>query len=101
MPHLTKEDIRQRMNQVGAQRRAALASKPDPELPATNGRIVRGSRVRITVNGASYTGTVLSAINYGNADKPDWYIEFTEDHNGYAYWKQGCDGGTVEKVNEP
>lgn len=69
--------------------------------------IQKGDRVRITpprkspVRGAlfsapSITGTVRTAINYGGSD--GWYIELSRDDGGYLYWKQGPDGGTVEKL---
>ena len=75
-------------------------------------RIKKGDRVRITVQGGRGVygagwgeGIVLSAANNEwNPDKPaNWYIELDKDkcggrnwETGYGYWKQGCDGGTVE-----
>lgn len=42
-----------------------------------------------------WTGTVITAHNYGSESEPDWYIELTEDRSGYEYWKQSLDGGAV------
>jgi hypothetical protein len=81
-------------------------------------RIKKGDRVRITIPGhfnhgfyvgpGSCEGTVLSADNWNSGGtKPDnWYIELEKDkasgygwRTGYGYWKQGEDGGTVEKLS--
>jgi hypothetical protein len=59
--------------------------------------IQHGDRIKITpYRGVAITGTVRTAVNYGGRD--GWYIEMTRDGGGYLYWKQGPDGGTVEKV---
>jgi hypothetical protein len=54
-----------------------------------------GDRVRI--NGREFN--VKTAIHYGKTD--GWYIETFRDDGTYGYWKQGIDGGTIEKVNRP
>ena len=65
--------------------------------------ITKGESVKITLkNGWWCSGTVLSASNQAFSGQPDnWYIEIDADNGniaGYTYWKQGPDGGTVEKI---
>lgn len=49
-------------------------------------------RVKITRSrGQSFEGNVITSHNYGSKDKPDWYIELTDDKLGYVYFKQSCD----------
>jgi len=60
-------------------------------------KLKAGDRIRVKCQGQTITGTVLTAYNWKviPEDPDDWYIEFTGP-NGYAYWKQGVDGGQVE-----
>ncbi|HUV52284.1 MAG TPA: hypothetical protein VMW64_04330 [Dehalococcoidia bacterium] len=71
--------------------------------------LAKGDRVKITIPTASGSfpagwseGTVISANFYGERD--GWYIESDKDKvslgwdTGYGYWKQGMDGGYVEKI---
>lgn len=50
-------------------------------------------------------GEVLSAVNWGTEEKPNWYIEVEKTscspgwQLGYGYWKQVEDGGKVELVS--
>lgn len=61
-----------------------------------------GDRIAIHARGRRYTGIVQTAENWGRSD--GWYIQFTHDAESAGnrgepgYWKQGCDGGIVEKV---
>jgi hypothetical protein len=81
--------------------------------------IRKGDRVRITIPKAGHgifdsfgagwgEGVVLSAHNaqWDTNKPPNWYIELEKDKvegrnwtTGYGYWKQGQDGGTVEKLS--
>ena len=82
-------------------------------MPISKLKIQKGDRVRITVPRTEHSnfgagwgeGIVLTAANNEwDPDKPaNWYIEIQKDkvggrnwQKGYGYWKQGCDGGTVE-----
>lgn len=69
-----------------------------------------GDRIRVTMP-AQYPfpagwaeGKVIDAYFYGEDN--GWYIEFEKDdvsygwQTGYGYWKQGVDGGTVEKLEQ-
>ena len=86
-------------------------------MPIKNLKIQRGDRVRITVPATQHSnfgegwgeGIVLTAANNEwDPDKPaNWYIELEKDtvggrnwQLGYGYWKQGCDGGTVELLEK-
>jgi len=72
--------------------------------------IKKGDRVRITMPAqepwpAGWSeGTVLSAKHYEDSG---WLIELEKDKVspgwdlGYGYWKQGQDGGTIEKLTCP
>lgn len=63
-------------------------------------RIERGDQIKIKVSGCVYEGTVLTANDYTEWDNGGWYIEFMSNHgNGYAYWKQGEDGGKIIELN--
>lgn len=65
----------------------------------------KGDRIRITIPGGDWPGwaigTVISASWYEDAG---WLIEFDKTEVspgwqlGYGYYKQGDDGGTVEKL---
>jgi hypothetical protein len=48
----------------------------------------------INCQGRAIEATVISAANWGSEAEPNWYVEF-DGPNGYGYWKQGLDGGTV------
>lgn len=69
-------------------------------------KIKKGDIVKIDLGpipGIWGQGEVISAIDFGDDQKSDWYIELdvqvgTIPH-GYDYWKQGIDGGTVEIVD--
>ena len=39
-----------------------------------------------------FEGLVLSMVNWGNEDRPDWYVEFLDIDHGYIYIKQIHDG---------
>lgn len=72
--------------------------------------LIPGDRVRITMSREDpFTagwaeGVILTAHFWGPED--GWFIEFTKDkidprsnwELGYGYWKQGVDGGKVEKL---
>jgi len=70
--------------------------------------LVPGDRVRLTMPASEpfpagcAEGVVLTAKHYGERD--GWYIELNKDkvspgwQSGYGYWKQGTDGGSVEKL---
>jgi hypothetical protein len=72
--------------------------------------ITKGTNIIIRKGGTLIYGTVLTAANWGRADKPNWYIEYTIDEKrsmrpsnfvgSYGYWKQGEDGGAVEIETE-
>lgn len=55
-----------------------------------------GDAITIRVGGSTYSGTVLRSDFWGEHD--GWYVEFTHNHGGYGYWKQGVDGGTIAKA---
>lgn len=55
-----------------------------------------GDRIAITTGGDRFVGVVLTAEHWGARD--GWFIEIDKDFGGYGYWKQGCDGGVVEKL---
>ncbi len=59
--------------------------------------IGKGDKVRIRSQGHTVTGTVKTASNWGGRD--GWYIELHDENGRYHYWKQGPDGGTVEKLS--
>lgn len=71
--------------------------------------LVPGDKIRITIPTASDPfpagwgeGSVISAKFYGEDE--GWYIELDKYNvspgwqTGYGYWKQGYDGGYVEKI---
>lgn len=60
--------------------------------------ISKGDRIEIRCQGHVLTGTVIRAENNWDFGKYNWYIEYEHDRNGYAYWKQAYDGGTVIKI---
>jgi hypothetical protein len=87
------------------------ASRSHPELgtdldstdPTT---INPGDRVRITKDSFSWAeGRVISADQMGSSEPgaSDWYIELSADAGtitqGYIYWKQAIDGGSVEVLS--
>lgn len=66
-------------------------------------------KIRLTLpDGYQVAGKVISADHWGNRD--GWYIEIRKDllteknrasnfiQSDYGYWKEGCDGGRVEKL---
>lgn len=70
--------------------------------------LIKGNRVRISLpDGYSAEGVVISAEFY---DRDGWYIELDKDlsteknrpsylrTSSYGYYKQGSDGGKVEKL---
>ncbi|MHC4302681.1 MAG: hypothetical protein ACYS7Y_35930 [Planctomycetota bacterium] len=64
--------------------------------------IVPGDYVKITLpDGWRCAGIVLSAHNCKDkSGVSNWYIELDAiagGITGYTYWKQGTDGGTIEK----
>lgn len=60
---------------------------------------MRYEHVKIRLQGYTLEGKVISAHNYGTAEKPDWYIEFTDARHGYVYWKQSQDGGELIEIS--
>ena len=58
--------------------------------------IFKGDIVHIKSQGVTRTGKVLSA-DY-DSHRGNYYLEIDSTEAGYCYWKQGQDGGTVEKV---
>jgi hypothetical protein len=54
--------------------------------------------IKIRLQGFTLEGEIISAYNYGTADKPDWYVEFTDPVHGYVYWKQSYDGGELIEI---
>ena len=70
--------------------------------------LVKGDKIKVTAQGCEIFGTVLTAYFWGKKD--GWYIEYMIDEQAsfrpsrfsgnYGYWKQGCDGGTVEKITQ-
>lgn len=90
-----KETHRGSLNGYGDCGPCATAKQNAKNYPKTFD-ISSGDRVSITLpNGQCYTGVVLTA-NHWDVHS-GWYIELTHQ-NGYGYWKQGCDGGTVVKA---
>lgn len=67
-----------------------------PAHPPNPDRLAPGDYVRIHAQGTTRTGRVLSAVNYGTAEQPNWYIELPG-----VYWKQTLDGGYVERLDPP
>ena len=67
-----------------------------PAPPPNPARLAPGDLVRIHAQGVTRTGHVLSAVNYGTPDQPNWYIELPG-----VYWKQALDGGYVERLDPP
>jgi hypothetical protein len=68
-------------------------------------KLKKGDKIRIT--GAFrraatvIEGTVISWSDFGDDNGPNWYIELRPTNikgSNYLYWKQGIDGGTVEKI---
>lgn len=68
--------------------------------------IQKGDRVRITMpaQGPFPAGWAEGAVLTARKDPEGWFIELSKDkvspgwELGYGYWKQGNDGGTVEKL---
>jgi hypothetical protein len=58
-------------------------------------QIKRGDTITVSTAGGTRSGIVKTAMNYGRGDKPCWYIEFDDPHNGTVYWKQDLDGGNI------
>lgn len=54
--------------------------------------INRGCTVRISMGGQSWSGVVNTAINYGTAEEPNWYVELLSPEHGAMYLKQIPDG---------
>lgn len=55
--------------------------------------------VKIEHQGTTRQGPVISSANYGTAEKPNWYVEFTDEQDGiYYYVKQEIDGMTDAKI---
>lgn len=65
-------------------------------LKAT-GEIVKGMRVTCTSEWGIQRvyGKVLTATNYGTAEKPDWYIELQSPRDGFCCVKQRIDQATI------
>ena len=59
--------------------------------------INQGDAVKITAQGLTVTGEVLTANDY--KEDGGWYIELLDAKGKYYYWKQGIDGGTLLEVN--
>lgn len=56
--------------------------------------------VRIEHKGETRQGQVVSSVNYGTAEKPNWYIEFTDERDGlYYYVKQEPDSMADAKIS--
>jgi hypothetical protein len=62
-------------------------------------RIEKGDKVEIHCHGEVVQGLVISAVNWGSVGHDDWYIEYRILDGGCGYWKQGVDGGRVEKIS--
>src|SRR5262249_23133221 len=76
--------------------------------------IKKGDTVRITCGSVVIEGVVDAASNWGSAEKPNWYLQYTitktnqfryrsYGENGTnigmpGYWKQGSDGGSAEVI---
>ena len=59
------------------------------------GWLLRGDVVKVATIWGVLSGHVISAIDYGNAHSPNWYIQFKDEAGGYWYFKQEVDGGEV------
>jgi hypothetical protein len=80
------------LDDILAERRRIAIAQKEMESKLV---IKTGDKVTIMAQGMIITGIVLTAHYYGERD--GWFIEINQDNYGYRYWKQGSDGGTVEK----
>lgn len=71
-----------------------------------NTRINKGDRIEVTAPDRDYgypvtkTGRVVTAVDWGDENRSDWYIEFAEDGNNLTvYVKEQYDKATIRKLN--
>lgn len=60
--------------------------------------IFKGDIVRVEAMGVTRTGEALSVDFDRQTGK--YMIEIMSVEAGYAYWKQGADGGTAESIGK-
>jgi hypothetical protein len=57
-----------------------------------NNKFQKGDKIRIDADGEIITGTIESAVDWGDEIASDWYIEFRNDDDGLiCYTKERYD----------